>query len=46
MLGELWTKRRVIVCLNFLDGEGEMLADFLSTGLGPGRYFFNETRPT
>ena len=29
MLAELWTKRRVIVCLNFLDGEGEMLADFL-----------------
>jgi len=28
MPGELWSERRVIVCLDFLDGERKMLTNF------------------
>jgi hypothetical protein len=28
MPGELWSKRRAVIGLNFLNGKGEMLPDF------------------
>ena len=37
MPGELWSERRAVIGLNFLNGEGEMLPDFLEEvdgGLG------------
>lgn len=39
MPGELWSERRAVIGLDFLDGQGEMLPEFVLSELSVRDYF-------